>query len=80
MLDVEGAYCTIPMKPDHKQYPIVHFDGLFYMNHNVPFGLASASGLQGEVADATIDIWEHHKVSPAVTQGQPHNFSFLKYS
>jgi hypothetical protein len=36
------------------------------MDHNVPFGLASTSGLQGEVADATIDIWEHHEVSPAV--------------
>jgi hypothetical protein len=65
-LDVEGAYCTIPVKPDHKRYLIVHFDGFFYMDHNVPFGLASASGLQGEVADATIDIWEYHEVSPAV--------------
>ena len=36
------------------------------MDHDVPFGLASASGLQGEVADATVDIWEHHDISPAV--------------
>ena len=66
MLDMEGAYCTIPVKPNHKQYLIVHFDDLFYIDHDVPFGLASASGLQGEVADATVDIWEYHDISPAV--------------
>ena len=65
-LDVEGAYCTIPIKPDHKRYLIVHFDNLFYIDHDIPFGLASASGLQGEVADATIDIWKHLDISPAV--------------
>ena len=65
-LDVEGAYRTIPMKPDHKRYIIVFFDGFFFMDHNVPFGLTSTSGLQGKVADATIDIWEHHNISPAV--------------
>ena len=56
----------IPIKPDHKRYLIVHFDGFFYMDHDVPFGLASASSPQGEVADATVDIWEHHDISPAV--------------
>ena len=66
MLDMEGAYRTIPIKPDHKRYLIVHFDGLFYIDHDVLFGLTSASGLQGEVADATVDIWKHHDISPAV--------------
>ena len=66
MLDVESAYRTIPVKPNHKWYLIVHFDDLFYIDHDVPFGLASASGLQGEVADATVDIWEYHNISPAV--------------
>jgi hypothetical protein len=65
-LDVEGAYRTTPVKLDHKRYLIVHFDGGFYINHNTPFGLASASGLQGEVTDATINIWEYHEISPAV--------------
>ncbi|GLB38818.1 hypothetical protein LshimejAT787_0506830 [Lyophyllum shimeji] len=75
-LDVEGAYRTIPVKPDHKRYLIVHFEGCFYMDHDVPFGLASASGLQGEVADATIDIWEHHQVSPAVNGGAEYTYDY----
>jgi hypothetical protein len=75
-LDVEGAYCTIPVKPNHKRYIVVHFEGLFYLDHNVPFGLTSASGLQGEVADATIDIWEYHEVSPAVNDGAYYTYGY----
>jgi hypothetical protein len=55
-----------PIKPDQKQYLVVHFEGLFYIDHVIPFGLTSTSGLQGEVADATVDIWEHHDITPAV--------------
>lgn len=36
------------------------------MDHNVLFGLAMSSGMQGEVADATIDIWEKVGIGPAV--------------
>ena len=43
--------------PDHKRFLIVQFGDKFFIDHNIPFGLASASGLQGEVADATVDIW-----------------------
>lgn len=57
-LDVEGAYRTIPVWPDHKRFLAIHFDEKFFQEHDVPFGLASASGLQGEVADATQDIWQ----------------------
>lgn len=35
-----------------------------FFDHNLPFGTASASGLQGEVADATQDIWEHAHIGP----------------
>jgi len=66
MLNMEGAYHTIPIKPDHKRYLVVYFEDLFYMDHDVPFCLASTSGLQGGVANATIDIWEHYDISPAV--------------
>ena len=57
-LDVEGAYRTIPVWPDQKRFLIIHFKDEFFSDHNVPFGLASASGLQGEVANATQDIWQ----------------------
>jgi hypothetical protein len=63
-LDVEGAYRTIPILPDHKRYLVVRYHDQFFLDHNLPFGAASASGLQGEVADATQDIWEHANVGP----------------
>ena len=45
---------------------MVQFEGKFYVDHNVPFGLASASGLQGEVADAIVDIWHTLGVGPFI--------------
>lgn len=64
-LDVEGAYRTIPILPDHKRYLVVRYRDLFYMDHNLPFSAASAAGLQDEVADATQDIWEYTNISPS---------------
>lgn len=65
-LDIEGTYRTIPCKPDHKCFLVVIFEGLFYMDHNIPFGLGSAAGLQGEVANCIIDLWNALIVDPAV--------------
>jgi hypothetical protein len=56
-LDVKVVYRTIPVIPIHKQFIIVGCGGLFCMDHNTPFGLKPSSGMQGEVVDATIDIW-----------------------
>jgi len=56
----------VPVSPASKRYLIVEFKSLFYIDHNVPFGLASASGLQGEVADATVDIWHSLRVGPVI--------------
>jgi hypothetical protein len=65
MLDIEAAYRTIPCFPSHKCYLIVYHDGKLYIDHNIPFGLSSATGLQGEVADATIEIWRELDVKPS---------------
>jgi len=35
------------------------------MDHNLPFGAAPAAGLQGEIADATQDIWDHANIGPS---------------
>jgi hypothetical protein len=64
-LDIEGAYRTIPILPDHKRFLVVRYKDLFYIDHNLPFGAASAAGLQGEVANATVDIWAHADIGPA---------------
>jgi hypothetical protein len=63
-LDIEAAYRGIPCLPAHKAYLIVYHDSKLYIDHNIPFGLSSATGLQGEVADATIDIWRTLDIKP----------------
>ena len=52
--------------PDHKRFIVVYFEGFLYLDHNVPSGLGSASGIQGEIADATVDIWHSLDVRPVV--------------
>lgn len=38
--------------PNHKHFLVVQFCDQIFIDYNIPFGLASASGLQGKVADA----------------------------
>ncbi|KIK77516.1 hypothetical protein PAXRUDRAFT_17444 [Paxillus rubicundulus Ve08.2h10] len=52
------------MSPKSQTFLIVYFDGKLYIDHNIPFGLASAGGLQGEVTDAVMHIWKILKVTP----------------
>lgn len=65
-LDIEAAYRGIPILPDHKRFLVVMFDNQFFLDHVLPFGLSPASGLQGEVADAVVDIWDAHGVGPSI--------------
>jgi hypothetical protein len=64
-LDIKAAYWGIPCAPEHKRYLVVYHDGKLYIDHNIPFGLASATGLQGEVTDVTIHIWHVSDVKPS---------------
>jgi hypothetical protein len=43
--------------PAHKPFLVVHFDGLFYLDHCFPFGAASASSNAGQIFNAIMDIW-----------------------
>jgi len=65
-LDVEGAYHMVPVSPASKQYLIIKFKSSFYIDHNVPFGLAFVLGLQGEVTDVMVDIWHSLHVGPVI--------------
>ncbi|TFY81501.1 hypothetical protein EWM64_g2511 [Hericium alpestre] len=64
-LDIEKAYRTIPIKSADKKILVVAHRDLFWLDHIAPFRLMT-SGLQGEVADATIDIWECAGVAPSL--------------
>ena len=49
------------MWPPHKAFYVVEWAGSFFIDHMFPFGLATAPGVQGCVADAMVDIldaWE----------------------
>jgi len=63
-LDIAAAYRTVPVWPPHKRFLVVGFDGSFWIDHNFPFGLTTAGGVQGHVADATIDILHAMDISP----------------
>ncbi|KIM64881.1 hypothetical protein SCLCIDRAFT_59433, partial [Scleroderma citrinum Foug A] len=63
-LDIEAAYRGITISPDHKRFLVVMFEDLLYLDHTLPLGLTSASGLQGEVSDAIVDIWNALNVGP----------------
>lgn len=57
--DIAKAYRTIPVHPDHKRLIVVqHPPGWFHLDHVLPFGMTSASGMQGEPTDAFIDMLE----------------------
>lgn len=64
-LDIEAAY-RAPILPDHKCFLVVMFDDELFLDHVLPFGLSPASGLQGEVADAIIDIWDAILIGPSI--------------
>ena len=54
--DVAKAYRTIPILPEHKRLIVFrHRDG-FYIDHALPFGLSTAAGMHGHVADATVAL------------------------
>lgn len=63
-LDIEAAYRTIPVWPQHKRFLVVSFNDLFWIDHTFPFGLTTAGGVQGHVADATVDILANLDVTP----------------
>jgi hypothetical protein len=65
-LDIEGAYRTIPIKPIHKKYLVLHFYDEYLIDHNAPFGAGSSHGLQGEVGDTIIDILYALRIHPAI--------------
>jgi hypothetical protein len=63
-MDIEAAYRTVPVWPPHKKFLVVGFDGQFWIDHVFPFGLTTAGGVQGNVADATVDILHGLDISP----------------
>lgn len=65
-LDIESAFRQIPILPDHKAYLVIQCkEGEFYIDHVCPFGIASGTGVQGEIMDAIVDILTAHGFGPS---------------
>jgi hypothetical protein len=73
-LDVEATYRTIPVWPQHKRFLVVEVDRKLFIDHVFPFGLAMAGGVQGHVADATVDILHSLDLGPIKKWVDDHTF------
>lgn len=55
--NIKSFHRTCPVLLDHKPFPVVSFEGKFYIDHNHPFGARPASSNAGQIANALVDIW-----------------------
>lgn len=55
----------MPVSPLDKKFIVVAHRGKFWLDHVVPFGLSSAAGLQGEVADAIMALLAAMGIRPS---------------
>ena len=56
ILDVDSAFRCCPITPSQQRNFIIHWNNLFYIIRNTPFGATSAGGVFGRVADAKTAI------------------------
>lgn len=73
-LDIEAAYRTIPVWPPHKCFLVVTVGDDHFIDHVFPFGLTTAGGVQGNVADATVDILHNLNLGPIKKWVDDHTF------
>jgi len=57
-VDVIGAYRTAPILPTQRKFLVCQHRSQFWCNTVGVFGVASMSGVHGEIADAVVDIWK----------------------
>lgn len=55
-MDVDAAFRRCPLRRDQQNHFVIQWKGLFWLDHNVPFGAASSGGVFGRLADAMADI------------------------
>ena len=60
--DISSAYRITPVRPDQQWALVVHWDGRFYVDRALPFGLASSAGVFGSVADLLVAVYDHSKL------------------
>lgn len=63
-LDVDAAYRRCPIHPAQQPFFVIHWRGLFYLDHVCPFGAASSGGVFGRVADAIAALYRANDIGP----------------
>jgi len=55
--DISSAYRITPVRPDQQWALVIHWNGKFYVDRALPFGLASSAGVFGSIADMLVDLY-----------------------
>ena len=63
-MDIQKAFRASPLLPAHKRFVPIYWQDHVYIDHVVPFGLATAGGIQGVIADAIVDILAAFDIEP----------------
>ena len=63
--DVDSAFRCCPILPSQQSSFIVHWNNLYYIDHNAPFGATSSGGIFGRIADAKSAILTSKGLGPA---------------
>ncbi|KAG9087292.1 hypothetical protein FRC06_002607 [Ceratobasidium sp. 370] len=58
--DVDTAYRQMPIHTEDQPHTVVSWNGLFWVDHRVPFGAASSNGIFGWCGDAMARIYKLH--------------------
>ena len=64
-LDVDSAFQCCPITPSQQRNFVVHWNGLYYIDHDAPFRATSAGGVFGRVANAKSAILKLKKIGPS---------------
>ena len=76
-LNVDSAFRCCPILPSQQHNFIVHWNGLYYIDHNAPFRATSTGGVFGRVADAKSAILKSKKIGPS--KNWVNNFVFFRF-
>jgi hypothetical protein len=64
MLDVDSAFRCCPISPAQQHHFVIHWNNMFYIDHNTPFSVTSSGGVFGRLADAMTAILKSKGLSP----------------
>jgi len=80
MTDIKAAFHNSPIWLPHKIYFVMSWQGQFFIDHVLPFSLATAPGIQGNVANVVVDLLLHWEFGPVFKWVDDFNFLHEQYA